>query len=334
MVRTRSHLRDLALGTGLEFPVFEDGKVDFADAQPREIDGDALFDRARVGRIGQVPRLAAVDHANVLGGVEVAARIAGGRIGDDASLAPHVALADIVIVRDGHDRAVFDDLAEVVAPQQPSRGVLGMVVTLVAGEEQQVGVLFLQLGNDRVAVAAVAVRVAGQRTDDDRVFVHGIPADQPFKYGIATVPDPVRDALGRVPGSDAEMGRPAGVDHRGAGHFAPLAVGHQFQSNFSRLVRLQRVQLGGHLQHAAVVGVQREPDDLIARHADELGQEPFGRPRPDVFTRRQIQGLAARAGERRFRGAGGESGRETKDQHKSASPCPGFVRHDVRLRFE
>jgi hypothetical protein len=59
-------------------------------------------------------------------------------------------------VRDGDHRAVPDDLAEVVTPQQPGRGVLGVVVALVAGEEQQIGVLFLQLGNDCVTVAARA----------------------------------------------------------------------------------------------------------------------------------------------------------------------------------
>ena len=66
-------LRNLALRAGLELAVLEDREVDAADAQAREIDGDAAFDRRRIDRIGQMPRLLPLHHVHVLDRIEVAA---------------------------------------------------------------------------------------------------------------------------------------------------------------------------------------------------------------------------------------------------------------------
>jgi len=65
--------------------------------------------------------------------------------------------ADVVIVGDRHDGPVLDHVAELSAPDEPRRGVLLVVVTLIARKEQQVGVLLLEIIDDRVAVAAVVV---------------------------------------------------------------------------------------------------------------------------------------------------------------------------------
>ena len=57
-------------------------------------------------------------------------------------------MADVVVVGDRDRGPVADDVAELEAELDPAGGVLGMAVGLVAGEEQQVGVLALEVLDD------------------------------------------------------------------------------------------------------------------------------------------------------------------------------------------
>jgi len=59
---------------------------------------------------------------------------------------------------------------------------------------------------------------------------------------------------------------PTRINHIGPTGFLPFAVSLEFQSNFAFFTWLQRKELRRHLQRAAVVGIQSERDDLIARH--------------------------------------------------------------------
>ena len=52
-------------------------------------------------------------------------------------------MADVVVVGDGDRRPVAHDVAELQAELDPAGGVLGVAIGLVAGEEQQVGILRL-----------------------------------------------------------------------------------------------------------------------------------------------------------------------------------------------
>ena len=84
-------------------------------------------------------------------------------------------MADVVVVGDGDRGRVADDLAEVAAELQPVGVVPVVVVDLVAGEEQQVGLDPLEVLDDvglgDVAAVARIDRVAGEGGHDDLVLV-------------------------------------------------------------------------------------------------------------------------------------------------------------------
>ena len=122
-----------------------------------------------------------------------------------------------------------------------------------------------------------------------------------------------RARSGRVPVLDAEMRAPAGVEHRRRGDLAHSPS----RWNSSRASRaspgLQRKELRGHLQHAAIVRVEREGDDLVARHVeveDRRDATGAGRGRIPprarrlrvelrvVLAERRVRGLALPAGQR------------------------------------
>ena len=74
-------------------------------------------------------------------------------------------------------------------------------------------------------------RVAGESSDDDLVFVHGVLADDAFVFGFGSMQDAVLVRLGVVPVFDAKRCRPARFDHGRLGDFDPLAVFLNFQAN-------------------------------------------------------------------------------------------------------
>ena len=108
-----------------------------------------------------------------------------------------------------------------------------VVVHLIAGEEQQIGIDPLDILDDVVPRDIAAVlrvdRVAGERRHDDLVLVRWIAADQPLVHRRLAVADTVRDVLGHVPVLDAERGRPTRVDDLGSGNLLPLAVALHFE---------------------------------------------------------------------------------------------------------
>ena len=63
-----------------------------------------------------------------------------------------------------------------------------------------------------------------------------------------------------------EVRVPAGVKHLGLCGFGPLAAALELQPSGPRLAGLEREELRGEFQHAVLVRVEREGDDLVARH--------------------------------------------------------------------
>ena len=136
VIGARSHLRDFAERAALELAIFENGKVHSANPQAGKIHRDAALDGRGIDGIGQVPGLLALHLVHVVHGVEVAPV---GAIGSQtllAVLAPEIAVAHIVIVRDADARTVAQDVAELQAELDPADRVLGVAVGLVPGEEK------------------------------------------------------------------------------------------------------------------------------------------------------------------------------------------------------
>ena len=79
-----------------------------------------------------MPSLLALDHIDVFGRVEISTAWSG-RIGDlDATFTPKVSLADVMVIRDGNGWAGAHNVTEMHAKLKPARGVLSVVVSLVA----------------------------------------------------------------------------------------------------------------------------------------------------------------------------------------------------------
>ena len=95
-----------------------------------------------------MPGLVSLDHVDVFGWVEISSAGAGGVGGLDAFFTPEVGLADVVVVGDGDGGAVAHEVAELQSKFEPTVSVLGVVVCLVSGEEEEVGVLCDQVFED------------------------------------------------------------------------------------------------------------------------------------------------------------------------------------------
>ncbi len=155
---------------------------------------------------------------------EVATVVAGLGFGDLAALAPEVALADVVVIGNGDARALAEDVAEGEAELEPGGSVLFVVVGLVAGKEDKVGILVVDVADIFGAQAAVLVRVAGKGGDDDFLLGPRVFADESLEGGFLTVEKPVFDIFGVIPVGDAEAGGPTEVVDLLACDFGPGTV--------------------------------------------------------------------------------------------------------------
>ena len=278
MVGSRPHFGDLALGAALELPVFEDGKIDAADSQAGVVDSDLAEHGCGIERIGQVPGLAALDHVHVASGVEVATAGSGRRGGLFTVFAPDVALSNVVVVGDGDHRSVAEDVSELDAPFEPAEGVLGVVVRLVSGKEQQVGVLAFEVVDDAGSRTGAAARVARECSDDDHVLVGGVATHQSVEGRSRPKADAVADVLAVVPVLDPKVSTPAQLVDLGTSRFCPGLARLKLQPNHPGLIRQQREQLGGQFQDALVMCVDGKGEHLIARHHQARFHLAFGFP--------------------------------------------------------
>ncbi len=264
VVRTGAHFWDGAFGAGFKFPVFDDGEGDAGVGEIGEVDVDAVFDGLWVDGIWEVPSLLALNHVDVFGSVEISTAGSGGGGGFDAFFTPEVCLADVVIVRDGDGGAVTHDVAELHAELEPAGGVLGVVVGLVAGEEENVGILRDEVLDDEGAGAGGAGGIAGEVANDDGVFIGGFAADLSFEGGLFGVAEAVGEVLGGVPIVETEVGGPAGVDDVFFGNFFPLVTVFDFEADFLDFVRFEGEELSAEFEGFVLKGVDGEADDVFA----------------------------------------------------------------------
>ena len=76
----------------------------------------------------------------------------------------------------------------------------------------------------------------------------------------------VRDVLSRIPILDAKMRAPAWIEDRFCGDFGPDAIALKLQPGFAFFIRFKRIELRCQLQHAVVMRVEGEGNDLITGH--------------------------------------------------------------------
>ncbi len=229
VIGPRSHRRDGAHRTRLELAILEDREVDAADAQPREIHADALADRRGIDRVRQVPALRALHHVHVGRREEVAAVRAAAVRRVAPFFTPQVRVSDVVVVRDADRRAILDDLAILEAELDPAGRVLGVVIRLIAREEEQIRILTQQPLHDFRPRALGSRRVASQVGDDDLVLVQRITTDGAVERRLVPMPHPVRHRLRCIPAFDPEVGAPARISNRRAGDFRPGAIALNLQ---------------------------------------------------------------------------------------------------------
>ena len=91
--------------------------------------------------------------------------------------------------------------------------MLGVVVDLVAGEEEDVGVdfyhIFQQVHAGNVTTVGRSDRVAGESGNDDLFLVYRVLADATVVESCGSVGDAILDVRAVVPVLDAEGRRPA-----------------------------------------------------------------------------------------------------------------------------
>ena len=89
--------------------------------------------------------------------------------------------------------------------------MLIVVIALITGEEQYVGIDGLDVGDDVLAPAADLVRVTREGCDDDLVLVDRVTPDQSLENRATRVSHAIREVPCLVPALDAERGQPTGL---------------------------------------------------------------------------------------------------------------------------
>ena len=266
VIGPRTQLRDLAGGTGLELAVLEDREIKPANPQPGEVNPDAPLHRRRIRRVGQVPGLLALHHVDVGDRIEVSAvgiALQGGAV---AAFAPEIGVPDIVVVGNADRRPVAHQLPELQPELDPAGCVLGMPIRLIPGEEEQVGILREQARDDLGPQPRGPAGVAGHRRHDDLILVARVAPDGAGKLRGGTVAHAVARGPGAIPVGHPEMGAPARIDHCRTGDLGPGSATLDFEPGLARFVRTKRIKLGGQLEYAGILGVERKGHDLIAGH--------------------------------------------------------------------
>ena len=268
VIGARAHFRDFPLRAGLELPVFEDGEINFPDTQACEVYGDPAIDGLRVIGIRKMPGLLPLHHIHILRSIEIASCRSGRSFGNFSAFSPEIGLADVVVVRDRDRGAVLCQLAIAKAPFDPAGGVLRVMIGLVSGEKENIRILRKKVLPDVGTVPLGPARITGEARHDDLVFVDRVPADQSLVDGILPVAHTVGDIFGPVPALDAEMCTPAGENNFLGRGSLPLIPVFEFEQHFAGLVLKKRVKLRAELEDAAVLRVEREGDDVLARHVE------------------------------------------------------------------
>ena len=311
VIRARTLFGYQPFGATLELPVLEDREADPPPPKLGVVDADAALDGSGIEGIGEVARLGPLHHLHVLDRAEVAAIGPVGIVGLLPPRAPEVGLAHVVVVGNGDRRAVPDDRAEVAAELEPRRVVAGVVVDLVPGEEQQIGVEGLDVVEDVLARDVPAVRgvdrVPGEAGDDDLVLVDGVLANPTVVESGGAVGHAVVPSSRVVPVLDPQRGGPSGLDHRSGPDLVPAVIALDLQAHLPLLALLQRIELRRHLEDAVVNRVEREADHLFARH---LGN------REDVQLLWRSLPLRIRPRQRRRRFLGRDRKRGKRDEER------------------
>ena len=96
-------------------------------------------------------------------------------------------MADIMVIRDGDRRPIFDNVAELHAPHDPACRVLGVIIMLVSCKEEKVRINRSQTLNHRISIHTILRRVTRKTRHDNAVFVRGCLTDQSLKHGFLTM---------------------------------------------------------------------------------------------------------------------------------------------------
>jgi hypothetical protein len=234
-------------GAGFEVAVREDGEADAAVVHGGVEDVDAAVHGSGIVGVGEVVGVSAHDGVDEVG---MHAEAAIGETTDEcfaAVLAPDVALEDVVVVGDDDRGAVAHEVAEGPAEEPEFAEVVenGLVdglaneavaghpfVDLVAGEEEEIGVLGGDVAHERV-VGEEVVLVAGEAGDDE-FLVDGILADGagPFGGGAGVfVEDAVGDVFFVVPLRHSKGGGAGERVDRFFGEFFPVFALLDFEAD-------------------------------------------------------------------------------------------------------
>jgi len=94
---------------------------------------------------------------------------------------------DVMVVWNRDHRSILHDLAKLKAELQPTGCVLSVVIGLVAGEEQDVRILLLEIFNNAGPGSGRAGGIAGKVADDNHVLVDRILANETFEFGFLSM---------------------------------------------------------------------------------------------------------------------------------------------------
>ncbi|MBA7716406.1 hypothetical protein ES703_125479 [subsurface metagenome] len=289
MVRPRSLLRNKPLRARLELPVLDNRKTYPTYRQRRVINPDTTLDRRRVVWVGKMACLCPLDLLDILHGLEISPVIAGARVGFLPTSAPQIGLTHVVIVRNRYRRYVANRIPKIPPELQPRRIMPVMVVHLVPGEKQKVGLYLLDVLNYvrlwYISAVRRVNRIARKSKHNNHILVHRVLFNRPRIERIFAVRHAILNVLRRIPLLNTEVCRPAILDYLCFGYLLPFSAFLDFQPHFPLLTLFQWIQLRRQLHNIFVHRIKRKAYHLVPRNLRHT------KARPDPLRLRPLRRL-------------------------------------------
>ena len=211
MIRSRSHFWNFTGWTRLEFAVFENRKVNSADSQACEVNGDTAIDGRRIDSVGQMPGLLTLHEVDLFNRIKVTAVRVTAKRRAPPVFAPQIRMAHVVVVGNRDRGSVAQDVAELQSEFNPAGRMFGVSISLISREEQQIGILRFEILQDLGALAGSATRVAGHIGDHNNAFVDRIASNDSNEFCLVAVSHSIGYIDGSVPVFNTEMRTPSRI---------------------------------------------------------------------------------------------------------------------------
>ena len=172
-----------------------------------------------------------------------------------------------MVIGEANGRTILDDLAKITTKLQPSRKVAMVVVDLITGEKENIGINLFNVIDDilpgNVTSVAGMNRVSSECRHHQFLLVDRVFSDCPLVIRLVAVNHPIGHRFGIVPILHAEGSGPPLLNDVRRSDFLPLPFLHDLEASGHWSLFPKGIELCRELQCSVAHGVEREANGIL-----------------------------------------------------------------------